>query len=356
MQWLSNPNAVVVYRLSGEGMPAPEEFTRAARELMAALHVRPDRPRIVIKPNVTVGVSADSGITVHPAFVAGLIDYFRSIGYAPEQLAVAEGGGAEDDCDMSLHFRQAGYEEYVSRRGVRLVDLNAGSYVRVPIPEGRVFKEMPIASIIKDPDAFFVDLAKLKSHNLAITTLSIKNLQGIVVPISERHMCTRFPRYDGDRGAPNQDLSDAGLDTHERWANKILDIYLAAKPDLNVIEGIVGRDGTGFHRGSNIPTRLAIAGVNGPAVDTIGSFVMGFDPTKLTYLREAGRRGLGPNRVEDIDLYEVTAGGQIVPCRDPEKFVSHPRFRVTLAQRFHYATYEDVEYTEAEPETFDRPR
>lgn len=356
MQWNAKANVVFAYRLPGEGWPAPEDFVRAARELMEAMRVRPDRPKIVIKPNVVVGVAPDSGISVHPAFVAGLIDYFGSLGYGPERIAVGEGGSSEEDPDMRLHFGQAGYEEYVASKGVRLVDLNADSHVRVPIPEGIVFKEMPIASTIKDPEAYFVDVAKLKSHNLAITTLTIKNLQGIVVPIGERHMCTPFPRYEGDRGGRGSEISpDNKLDTHERWANKILDIYLAAKPDLNLVEGIVGRDGTGFHRGDNLPTRTAIGGSNPVAVDTLASFIMGFDPAKLTYLREAGKRSLGPNQVSELEIYEVTEGGRVKPCDDPEKLVSPRKFRVTLAQRWRYATLEDVEYTEAEPESFGRP-
>jgi uncharacterized protein (DUF362 family) len=184
-----------------------------------------------------------------------------------------------------------------------------------------------------------------RTHNLAVTTIAIKSLQGIVVPIEERHMCTLFPRFEGDRGGDG--LESHVLDTHERWANKICDISLARKPDLNLVDAVVSRDGTGFRQGNNRPLGIVLAGVNQAAVDTVGTTLMGFDPASLTYLRVAGERGIGPTRMTDIRVLEVVSG-KIVERSGVDDLIARPPFRVTLSASMYYPTLEPIDYDPAQ--------
>jgi uncharacterized protein (DUF362 family) len=340
-------DTVVLYVVPSPAPYRNEEYTAAAANTLAALDVPIRQQKITLKPNVVHGVAPDSGITVHPAFLRGVIAHLTGRGFAPSAITVAEGGGGEENRDMSVHYAAVEYDRVAAETGVNLVDLNADDYVRVDIPAGRVFQQMPIGKTVWDPDAYFINIPKMRTHNLAVTTISIKNLQGIVVPLEERHMCTLFPRRPGDRGGDG--LSGATLDTHERWAHKICDISLARRPDLNLVDAVVSRDGTGFRQGTNRPLGVVLAGVNQAAVDTIGSALMGFDPGKLTYLRVAGERGMGPTRVEDIRVLEVREGG-LVERRGLDGLIADPPFRVTLSASIVYQTYEPIEYNAAELE------
>jgi uncharacterized protein (DUF362 family) len=206
---------------------------------------------------------------------------------------------------------------------------------------------MPIGKTVWDPDAYFINIPKMRTHNFGITTISLKNLQGIVVPLEERHMCTVFPRHEGDPGG--DDVNTGVIDSHERWAHKICDISLARKPDLNLVDALVPRDGTGFRQGTNRPMGLVLAGINQTAVDTIGTALMGFDPAKITYLKVAGSRGMGPNRVEDIRVLEVKEGG-LVERGSIANLVADPPFKVTLSGTLNYTTLEPIEYGEPQVE------
>ncbi len=340
-------DTVVLHRTTASYPYDEQDFYSSASTVLEALDVPIDKPKVTLKPNVVHGVSPDSGITVHPGFLRAIIDHLTARGIAPGAISVAEGGGGEDDRDMSTHYRNVGFDIVASETGVNLVDLNADDYVRVDIPDGVVFKQMPIGSTVWDPDAFFINIPKMRTHNLGITTISIKNLQGIVVPIEERHMCTLFPRYPGDRGGDG--LQNGVLDSHERWAHKICDISIARTPDLNLVDALVPRDGTGFRNGSNRPMGITLAGINQTAVDTIGTALMGIDPANVTYLRVAGERSMGPNRVDAIRVLEVI-DGTLVERAGIEDLVANPGFRVTLSSGLTYQSFENVAYNEPEEE------
>ena len=99
-----------------------------------------------------------------------------------------------------------------------------------------------------------------------------------------------------------------------------------------MIEGIVGRDGTAFQHGKNIQTNLVIAGKNVVSVDAVGSYLMGFEPAGIGYLKIAAERGLGEIDVEKIEIYEVR-DGQSVPCSDIARFMSKIPFEVLAGDK-----------------------
>jgi len=131
----------------------------------------------------------------------------------------------------------------------------------------------------------------------------------------------------------NQQPRQAWFDQemHERWqagvARRLVDTAQVIRPALNIVEGIVGREGTGFQHGRNRPLGLVIAGTNMVAVDSLVSYLMGFDPQSLVYLKMAAEAGLGSNDIRQLHIYQEESG-ELKLCQNVAALRLDPPFRV----------------------------
>jgi uncharacterized protein (DUF362 family) len=326
--------AVYLLHAAAKESPAPEVFRVAGRDVIAALR-RPWRTPVVIKPNVILHFPADSGIVTHPAFVGGLVDGLMSCGLSATDIIVAEGGGTEDDHDMARIFATTGYIDELQPRGVELRDLNEDAHVVSIGSARRVLRTLHISRTIFEAGTL-LNVAKMKAHNFATVTLAVKDMQGMLTPIQHRHLCTPYPRYEGDDG---EGLDLRVLDKSTRFYNKLVDLTTAIHPDLHIIEGIVGRDGTGFNRGKNIPLGIVLAGHNPLAVDHVGASLMGFRPEEVGFLRAAVARGLWAFDAEVVRVLEIK-NGELSPCPDWLRYRAQPPFELIKRDD---VTYDDDE-------------
>ena len=336
--WLDDPAAVLVSRTPVPANPTAEDFERAARTALEAMELEIDDERVVVKPNVTSGemfADPDSGITTHPRFVKGMLDYLLDHGAEADRTTIVEDPRDTDD-DEPRHWRGTGYLEVVESTGVGLRFPTTASCVSRPVPDPLVFANLAVDREATDSETVLINVPKLKTHNLAITTLSMKNLMGIVYT-PDRHYCRQawLEIPEGERAAAetaDTASPDAPFDTrlHERWqaglARRLADTAKVSAPRLNVVEGVVGRDGTGFRNGANYALGFVVAGVNVVAVDTVASYLMGFDPASLVYLRVAADAGVGTNDMDALRVFEVD-DGRLVRCDDPARLRGEP-FRV----------------------------
>jgi len=318
-------NAVYVYKLESDCEPLWDGMARAGYEFIKVL-APAIKKRVVMKPNITIVTEPDSGIITHPSFIAGMTDYFREIGLSPEDIMVAEGGGGDA---MEEYYGQGGYTEMAQQHGFTTVNLNHAEPVVYDMPDSEFFKEISIAKIATDKDNYFINIPKMKTHNLAVTTLCMKNLMGTLTPPDKRHLCS-FPQELGNR---YNEVSSNGIELREEvLCKRLSDLSTVLKPDFNIIEGIVGRDGTAFRHGKNIQTNLVIGGNNATTVDAVASYLMGLEPSAIGYLKIALQRELGAIEIEYIDIYEVSRDG-VRPCDDINRFMSQIPFEVLAGDK-----------------------
>ncbi len=332
---LDTPNTVLVYKASLPETVRWQDYDWVARQALVAMQVELEPgENAVLKPNVTVGenyADPDTGITTHPGFVQGAIEHLLAHGARRGGVYILEDPRNTND-NEDRHWQGTGYPEVRDATGAKLRSPKTYTCVKKPVRKPLALPEMNVSRLAVAPNTVLINVPKLKTHNLGITTLCMKNLMG-VVNVFDRHFCSQawqeMPVDVRDHEGPRETWLTREM--HELWqtglAHRLIDLAQVVQPRLNLVEGVIAREGTGFNRGRNHALGLCIAGVNMVAVDSVASYLMGFDPRRLIYLRLAAGAGLGTNDLDQLVIYEVS-DGEIVPCRDVEALRARPALRV----------------------------
>ena len=331
---MNNPRAVLISQTQVSDTVEWEDFRQASWQVMQAMQIEIEGENAVIKPNVTIGerfADPDTGITTHPGFAHGCIEYLHKHGSPRGSIYILEDPRNSDD-NIPRHWRGTGFRKLSKKTGIKLRSPKTYTCVKKKVPHPFAHSELNVSRLATASNTTLINIPKLKTHNLGITTLSMKNLMG-VVNVFDRHFCYQawqeMPEEARDKDEPKDQWMDQAM--HELWqaglARRLIDLAQVVKPQLNIVEGVVARDGTGFNRGSNHALGLSIAGTNMVAVDSVASYLMGFDPQKLIYLKMAGEAGLGINDLKKLHIYTVK-DGDIVPCQDVKSLRADPPLRV----------------------------
>ncbi len=309
------PDAVYLARSPIDRADAPfATYQELAYRTLAALEVPlPDAGTILLKPNATVLYPPEKRVITHPGFIGGLLDALRDRGVPAERMVVADGQSGENPT-AGHTWELCGYRAMTQARGVRLAEMNTDEDSRVvEVADGVVYQHYPLYREVTDC-AFFLNVPLTKCHNLGCTTLSIKNLMGIIAK-PERHLCA-IQEVDQPYAADLWRLTDSGFSLFEdRFYHKLCDLLVAlrglAMPRLSVVDGLVGRDGTAFNEGGNHPLGWALAGVNEVHVDAVATYLMGLEPQATPYLQFAHARGLGAIDLGQIEVVDLASGATL---------------------------------------------
>jgi uncharacterized protein (DUF362 family) len=260
--------------------------------------------RILLKPNLVETTLGAGHINTHPEIVRAAARALRALGAA--EVLVGEGPGHRRDTILVLE--ESGLAQVLVDEKLRFVDLNRQRGFAVANAGRRSgLLRLTLPAVLSEID-WIVSLAKLKTHHWAGATLAMKNLFG-VMPGSFY-------------GWPKNVLHYAGLQ------ESILDINATLRPQLAIVDGIVGMEGDGPILGTAKAAGVVVLGTNLPAVDATAARVMGLAPERIRYLVEAGG-WLGP--IAEVAIHQV--GEELASVRTPFQLVEKiPAHKAMLDQ------------------------
>jgi len=250
----------------------------------------PPGSRVLIKPNF-LAAPFEGGIT-HPEAVEAAVRLVKDA--SPSRIYIGEGSA---DCYTSQCFRLLGIYEIGSRWGAEVVDLNVEEGVKIPVaPDlGRDYVVVPRLATECD---VILSLPAFKLWSTPMS-LSLKNLFGLFPARyyghnkSSRCFVDSRPDYliAGEVGSEKA-IHEPGL------KETVAAINLAVPSHLTIIDAIEGFDG----RRSAIRLDLVIAGRNPVATDAVALAMAGFAPEEQEVYNFARERGLGTNRLAEIEV------------------------------------------------------
>jgi uncharacterized protein (DUF362 family) len=353
----NNPDAVFIMETFVEDKYSVEAIKSAGLDFGRTVFVSTDNPDLGfpldgifnIKPNLTSRGWWQSGYTVDGTmgvitdvnFVEGVIEGMKELGVTAGNIHLREVNGTENLTD-------GGYAAMGERTGsnIQIINTPIGEISEElvhwkDVSDGVYFNRIPFLSPVNTPDSILLNISKFKTHSMGLT-LCAKNIQGTIVanyqqhcrayntPMSidsdhvqsdtwatikdnyDRHVADSIPRWD----TPGEDASSGiGMET---WTSRCLDNNAVTNAQLNIIEGIYGRDGDfveGPHDGfaEDFMTNILIFGKNAIHVDIIGHWLAGHEPGNFGFFHIARERGfstfLNPM---DIPVYDWKSDGSAI--------------------------------------------
>ena len=252
------------------------------------------KPNLVfVTPKTSYRYSYDIPQTTDPRVFDATMEVLSEL---CDDIVIGEGSGLV----TWTYAKMAGYLDIAKKYNAKFVCFEELPTQRFFCPKAEVGQEVYVPDIIGEVirgERLYVSHPKTKCNIYTGVTLGFKNSMGT---------------YSVNMRARN----------HTWQINKKLtDIMYLFKPDLTVIDGIIG--GEGNTPGPNDPVIFdrIICGTNAVEVDRITTELMGFDPNKNDLIIEADKRGFG-----DPDV-EIIGEKRVVPFRPAEPTLLSERFK-----------------------------
>jgi len=263
--------------------------TKKSIELIDGLSDLAGKRNISIKPNLCRPCSSQAGYTTDLTIVEAVIESINRISQC--NIQVVETNNSEASADET--FRRLGYLDLQKKYpNVRCNNLSKDEKLRVSL-DGRIFRTLVVPESMVFSD-YIINVAKLKMHADYYYTGVLKNAYGFVLSRERR------------------------LQYHGFMHEVLTDLNMFYRPDLSIIDGIMGMEGFGPVEGKPKHVGVIIASKDPVAADSVAAEIVGIKPSKIRYLRYAEKNGLGRTKNIEIvgsSIEEVKTGFDFIPLQ-----------------------------------------
>ncbi len=220
-------------------------------------------------------------VIVDRRVVYAFIKAIKAAGAVRVVLCEAVSVGTKLGRGQSTEFvlSEMGIRDAAQAAGAEVLCLEDDQRVTVAVPGGKNIGEINYPKTLYDCDVL-IDLACLKTHAMTLVTLGLKNFQGILDDAQ---------KYYAHR---------------DDFEQKIVDIFKIRKPDLTLIDGLIGMEGNGAgEHGVPHPMNILIASTDVVAADAVATACMGIDDVLLVATTRLGQYdGIGNADLDKIDI------------------------------------------------------
>ena len=248
---------------------------------------------VVIKPNnVAVNIQLAS---THVETIEGILEFLKSINKL-DNVIIAESAANGPTLEGFSNF---GYTRLLNSYPVKLTDLDHEKYEYIYIFDEKDFRPhvVRVSSLLLSKDTYIISAAKLKTHDRAVVTLSLKNIV-FGAPIKDDGYTFGRNRRAGSKS----DKPIVHGSGYRAINYNLYDLASRLHPDLAVIDGFEGMEGNGPSRGTAVDHRICIAGTDWLAADRVAVELMGVDFSKVGYLNYCAQTGAG---LADLNKIEI---------------------------------------------------
>lgn len=231
----------------------------------------------ILKPNLLRSANKDLAVTTHPNIVKIIGEMIRAGGGSP-LLADSPGGG--------YAYTKEKLEEVYRTTGMDTTGVPLSFDTTYSIrhnPGGRLMKRFEVVTPIIEASSI-INIAKFKTHTLTTLSLAVKNMFGAVPGRIKIGYHGRFQNDDD-------------------FAQMLLDLAQLIRPDLSIIDAVVGMEGNGPNYGTPVKMGFIAASADPLALDLVMADLAGARPEQVPHLRLAINNGLVPPSIGELKIF-----------------------------------------------------
>lgn len=249
--------------------------------------------RVILKPN---NVSIDIPLcATHVDTLEGILEFLKSIKKL-DNVVIAESAANGPTFDG---FSNYNYFSLAKKYPVKFVDLDQEKSKILYVFDEKDFRPHPVrfSSVLLSPDSYIVSVARMKTHDRAIATLSLKNII-FGAPVKDQGFTFGRNRKEGSK-SDKAIVHGSGF----RGINyNLYDVSARLHPHLAVIDGFEGMEGNGPNNGTPVDHRVCVASTDWLAADRVGIELMGIDYTTVAWLNYCAQAGRGTADLNNIEI------------------------------------------------------
>ena len=231
---------------------------------------------VIIKPNICVAYySYEYAVTTNPEVVGTIVALCQEAGAKRIRVMDQPFGGT-----ASQAYSKSGIADAVKAAGGEMEVMSSIKFKNTSLPGAVDIKTWPVYADILSADVV-INVPIAKQHNLAVLTLAMKNLMGVVENRNQIHI---------------------------NLGQRVADIASLVKPALNIIDcvRILVRNGpTGGNLNDVKMTNTVIASRDIVAVDAYAATLFGLTGADIPAVSAGAKMGLGTLDIKNIKIEEI---------------------------------------------------
>lgn len=235
--------------------------------------------RVLVKPNMLAAVSFERRVTTHPMVIAAVVSTLKQMG-CEVIVADSSGGGMHGHAQTSQALTVTGIAEAAIANGASaepLEQFGASSRAGLLGPW-----DIWLTPLLGQVDVV-VNVPVLKTHTATVITGAVKNLFGLVPGHLKAQYHLQLPYIP-------------------TFSTFLVDLALAVKPTVTIVDAIIGMDGDGPMNGFPYSAGKLVMGRNPFAVDFVLAGLVGVEPRRIPTIDAAYRAGITFKSFLDLQM------------------------------------------------------
>ena len=258
----------------------PKEMVRAAVMALGGMgmFVKPG-DEVIVKPNICVAYHThEYAATTNPWVVGEVVKLALEAGAKRVKVMDFPFGGSAEQA-----YYKSGIQAVVEQEGGKMVVMSGIKFVQTSIPQGKSLTSARIFDDVLRADVL-INVPIAKHHGLALLTLAMKNLMGVIY----------------DRTA-----------MHANLGQRLADLSTRVRSHLVIVDAVRMLMANGPSGGNLNDVKVAKTVIASPdivAADSYAASLFGYQPDRLAYIKKGAEMGLGVKDLNSLRIEEISLG------------------------------------------------